>query len=330
MTPKQIQSILTPNKKIVITTHKSPDGDALGSSLALQLILQKKQCEVSVVVPNDFPDFLNWLPQSNQIINAEKQPDIAQKLIDYSEIIFCLDYNALNRIEGMENWVEKSKAFKIMIDHHQRPEEFTDFCISDTSKSSTCEMIYDFIEFLGYNDEITENIAECIYCGLVTDTGSFRHPGTSARTHQIVAELISKGLNNSLVHQKLFDNNSVSRIKVLGYCLNSMEIASEIESAIFSMSEKTAQDLNMKKGDSEGVVNFGLSISSVKCAAFFREDDGKIKISFRSKNDLDVSIFAQEHFEGGGHKNAAGGMSLLSMEETIEKFKKSMLTYIQR
>mgnify|MGYP006148334575 FL=1 len=330
MTPKQIQSILTPNKKIVITTHKSPDGDALGSSLALQLILQKKQCEVSVVVPNDFPDFLNWLPQSNQIINAEKQPDIAQKLIDDSEIIFCLDYNALNRIEGMENWVEKSKAFKIMIDHHQRPEEFTDFCISDTSKSSTCEMIYDFIEFLGYNDEITENIAECIYCGLVTDTGSFRHPGTSARTHQIVAELISKGLNNSLVHQKLFDNNSVSRIKVLGYCLNSMEIASEIESAIFSMSEKTAQDLNMKKGDSEGVVNFGLSISSVKCAAFFREDDGKIKISFRSKNDLDVSIFAQEHFEGGGHKNAAGGMSLLSMEETIEKFKKSMLTYIQR
>ncbi len=330
MTPKQIQSILTPNKKIVITTHKSPDGDALGSSLALQLILQKKQCEVSVVVPNDFPDFLNWLPQSNQIINAEKQPDIAQKLIDDSEIIFCLDYNALNRIEGMENWVEKSKAFKIMIDHHQRPEEFTDFCISDTSKSSTCEMIYDFIEFLGYNDEINENIAECIYCGLVTDTGSFRHPGTSARTHQIVAELISKGLNNSLVHQKLFDNNSVSRIKVLGYCLNSMEIASEIESAIFSMSEKTAQDLNMKKGDSEGVVNFGLSISSVKCAAFFREDDGKIKISFRSKNDLDVSIFAQEHFEGGGHKNAAGGMSLLSMEETIEKFKKSMLTYIQR
>lgn len=330
MTPKQIQSILTPNKKIVITTHKSPDGDALGSSLALQLILQKKQCEVSVVVPNDFPDFLNWLPQSNQIINAEKQPNIAQKLIDDSEIIFCLDYNALNRIEGMENWVEKSKAFKIMIDHHQRPEEFTDFCISDISKSSTCEMIYDFIEFLGYNDEISENIAECIYCGLVTDTGSFRHPGTSARTHQIVAELISKGLNNSLVHQKLFDNNSVSRIKVLGYCLNSMEIASEIESAIFSMSEKTAQDLNMKKGDSEGVVNFGLSISSVKCAAFFREDDGKIKISFRSKNDLDVSIFAQEHFEGGGHKNAAGGMSLLSMEETIEKFKKSMLTYIQR
>ena len=330
MTPKQIQSILTPNKKIVITTHKSPDGDALGSSLALQLILQKKQCEVSVVVPNDFPDFLNWLPQSNQIINAEKQPDIAQKLIDYSEIIFCLDFNALSRIEGIDNWVRESKAFKIMIDHHQRPEDFTDFCISDTSKSSTCEMIYDFIEFLGYNDEITENIAECIYCGLVTDTGSFRHPGTSARTHQIVAELISKGLNNSLVHQKLFDNNSVSRIKVLGYCLNSMEIASEIESAIFSMSEKTAQQLNMKKGDSEGVVNFGLSISTVKCAAFFREDDSKIKISFRSKNDLDVSIFAQEHFEGGGHKNAAGGMSLLSMEETIEKFKKSMLTYIQR
>jgi phosphoesterase RecJ-like protein len=330
MTPIQIQSILIPNKKIVITTHKSPDGDALGSSLALQLLLQKKQCEVNVVVPNDFPDFLNWLPQSKQIINAEKQPDIAQKLIEESEIIFCLDYNALSRIEGMENWVEKSKAFKIMIDHHQRPEEFTDFCISDTSKSSTCEMIYDFIEFLGYTNEINENIAECIYCGLVTDTGSFRHPGTSARTHQIVAQLISKGLNNSLVHQKLFDNNSVSRIKVLGYCLNSMEIVPEIESAIFSMSEKTAQDLNMKKGDSEGVVNFGLSISTVKCAAFFREDDGKIKISFRSKNDLDVSFFAQEHFEGGGHKNAAGGMSMMSMTETIAKFKKTMLNYIQK
>jgi len=330
MTPIQIQSTLIPNKKIVITTHKSPDGDALGSSLALQLLLQKKQCEVNVVVPNDFPDFLNWLPQSKQIINAEKQPDIAQKLIEESEIIFCLDYNALSRIEGMENWVEKSKAFKIMIDHHQRPEEFTDFCISDTSKSSTCEMIYDFIEFLGYTNEINENIAECIYCGLVTDTGSFRHPGTSARTHQIVAQLISKGLNNSLVHQKLFDNNSVSRIKVLGYCLNSMEIVPEIESAIFSMSEKTAQDLNMKKGDSEGVVNFGLSISTVKCAAFFREDDGKIKISFRSKNDLDVSFFAQEHFEGGGHKNAAGGMSMMSMTETIAKFKKTMLNYIQK
>ena len=217
-----------------------------------------------------------------------------------------------------------------MIDHHQRPEDFTDFCISDTSKSSTCEMIYDFIEFLGYTEEIDEAIAECIYCGLVTDTGSFRHPGTSARTHQIVAQLIAKGLNNSLVHQKLFDNNTVSRVKVLGYCLNSMEIVPEIESAIFSMSEKTAQDLNMKKGDSEGVVNFGLSISTVKCAAFFREDDGKIKISFRSKNDLDVSIFAQEYFEGGGHKNAAGGISLLTLEDTILKFKKSMLTYIQK
>jgi phosphoesterase RecJ-like protein len=327
MTNSELLSILTPNKKIVITTHKSPDGDALGSSLALQQILQKKQCKVNVVVPNDFPDFLNWLPKSNEIINAEKQSDTAQKLIEESEIIFCLDYNALNRIDGMENWVRDSKAFKIMIDHHQRPEEFTNFCISNTSKSSTCEMIYDFIEFLGFIEDINENIAECIYCGLVTDTGSFRHPGTSARTHQIVSQLINKGLNNSLVHQKLFDNNSVSRIKVLGYCLNSMEIAPEIESAIFSMSEKTAQDLNMKKGDSEGVVNFGLSISTVKCAAFFREDDGKIKISFRSKNDLDVSIFAQEYFAGGGHKNAAGGISNLSLEETIRKFKQSMLTY---
>jgi phosphoesterase RecJ-like protein len=330
MNNSQIHSILTSGKKIVITTHKSPDGDALGSSLALQHILQKKQCQVNIVVPNDFPDFLSWLPQSNQIINGEKQINEAQKAIAESEIIFCLDYNALSRIEGIENWVRESKAFKIMIDHHQRPEDFTDFCISDTSKSSTCEMIYDFIEFLGYTEEIDEAIAECIYCGLVTDTGSFRHPGTSARTHQIVAQLISKGLNNSLVHQKLFDNNTVSRIKVLGYCLNSMEIAPEIESAIFSMSEITAQQLNMKKGDSEGVVNFGLSISTVKCAAFFREDDGKIKISFRSKNDLDVSIFAQEYFEGGGHKNAAGGISILTLEETIQKFKKSMLTYIQK
>lgn len=329
MIKSQLQSILNPNKKVIITTHKSPDGDALGSSIALKLILNKNNIKANIIVPNDYPDFLNWLPQTNEIIIAEKQAELAQDLIKNADIIFCLDYNALNRIDLMEHWVRDSGGFKIMIDHHQRPEDFTNICISDTSKSSTCEMIYDFIELLNWENYIDEAIAESIYCGLVTDTGSFRHPGTTSRTHEIVAQLINKGLNNALVHQKLFDNNSVSRIKVLGHCLNSMEIVPEINSAIFRMSEKVAKDLEMKKGDTEGVVNFGLSISSVQCAAFFKEDEGKIKISFRSKNNLDVSIFSQTYFNGGGHKNAAGGVSNLSLNETIQKFKDSMQKYIQ-
>ena len=328
---QQIKSLLVPGKNVVITTHKSPDGDAIGSSLGLYNLLISKNINCNVIVPNDFPDFLGWIKNTDKIVVVDNDAEKAKELVEKADVIFCLDFNALHRIDELGEWVGarvgEKDCFKVMIDHHQEPEDFANITISDTSKSSTCEMIYDFIEDLGWDDFITPDIGAAIYTGIITDTGSFKHRGTSARSHEVAAKLIKKGVDNSLVHQTIFDSNKISRLKVLGRCLDKMEFVEELGCAIFSISNEDTEELNIQKGDTEGIVNFGLSVKEVTCAVIFKQDGDRVKLSVRSKGDLNVSQFAKTNFEGGGHINAAGGINYDTLENTVNKFKTAFKAY---
>lgn len=314
------------SEKIIILTHKNPDGDAIGSTIGLKLMLRNMGYEAVVIVPNEAPSFLNWIASYKELLNFESETAQASAKIKDADLIFCLDFNALHRIGEMGEIVGNSKALKVLIDHHLQPDDFADYVLSKTSASSTCELIYEFAEGLKATSFIDKNCAEAIYTGLITDTGSFKFPSTSSYTHTVAGALIEKGADNGKVHQLIYDSSSISRIKVLGYCLNHMELIDD-RIAYFNLSSKTQDELGIVKGDTEGIVNYGLSIKSVNVSAFFREEAGRIKISFRSKGDHDVNAFARKHFDGGGHKNAAGGISEDTLAQTIEKFKTCAKTF---
>lgn len=322
-----IKSSILDSKLVSIVTHKNPDGDAIGSSLGLANLLKKQGVNVQVIVPNAFPDFLNWMPGVNDILNWEKSSNHCDELIATSDVIFCLDFNASHRIGGLATAVVSSKAKKVMIDHHLEPEDFCDYILSDTSASSTAELVHQFICELGFQNDIDQNVGEPLYCGIMTDTGSFKYPSTSANTHDVVSDLIKKGTDNAKVHQLIYDSSSIARLKLIGHCLNEMEIISN-QVTVFSLSLATHKKLQLKKGDNEGIVNYGLSIKAIKISAFFREDTDIIKISFRSKGDVDVNLFARTYFNGGGHKNAAGGMSNENLENAISHFKTSIKKFL--
>ena len=319
---------LSSPKKIVITTHKGPDGDAMGSSLALYNYLIKKGHEVNVITPNEYPKFLKWMKGDDKVIEFCYNEDKATKITNDAEIIFCLDFNTLSRIDTFEPIVAKSKAFKALIDHHQQPDVF-DFNYSDTNSCSTAQMIFEFISAFDDIDLIDKDIAECIYAGILTDTGNFRFKSVTSRTHQVVAQLINKGAQTHLVNDRIYDNNSISKLKLLGYCLNDkLEVIPEYGSAIISLSHKELDYFNFQKGDTEGVVNYALSIEGISVAAFFVERDGLIKISFRSKGNFSVNQLARDHFNGGGHINAAGGAYGNDLQKTLTKFKEILTQYI--
>ena len=318
---KKVKALLSKPKNIVIVTHWSPDGDAMGSSLGLYNYLLLKKHKVQVVTPNDYPDFLNWLPGNKKVINFSADAKAATLKVAKADFIFCLDFNSLKRIDLLGQEVAKSDVPKMIIDHHLQPEDFADFLLHDVKASSTCELIYDFIELLGDKKKITKEVADCLYTGIMTDTGSFRYPSTTARTHTVVAELIKAGAENGAIHRLVYDNNTENRLKLLGYCLSEkLNVIEEYSAAYFYLDQHDLEKFNYKKGDTEGIVNCPLSIKSVQFSAFFVERDGIIKISFRSKGKFDVNKFARDHFNGGGHANAAGGMSNLSIKETIAKF----------
>ncbi|MFT6716498.1 MAG: phosphoesterase RecJ-like protein [Saprospiraceae bacterium] len=312
---------------ISIVTHKNPDGDAIGSSLGLANLLIKQGINVKVIVPNAYPEFLKWMSGVNDVLDWEKHTVQSDELLAASDVIFCLDFNASHRIGGVANAVLNSGATKIMIDHHLEPEGFCDYILSDTSASSTAELVHQFICELGFQNDIDQNIGEALYCGIMTDTGSFKYPSTSANTHDVVSDLIKKGADNAKVHQLIYDSSSVARLKLIGHCLNEMEIIAD-KITVFSLSLETHKTLQLKKGDNEGIVNYGLSIKTIQASAFFREDTDIIKISFRSKGDLDMNLFARTYFNGGGHKNAAGGMSKESLENAINHFRTSINEFL--
>ena len=317
-----IQNLLATPKKIAIIPHRSPDGDAMGSTLALYHFLLKWNHQPVVMAPNDFPNFLNWLPASETVMIYENDKEKCTAVLHAAELVFLLDFNALHRTGEMEQVLSKLTVPTVMIDHHQSPDGFATYTYSDTAFGSTCEMVYNFIGFLDKTEWIDKTIATCIYTGIVTDSGSFRFPSTTGTTHRIVADLIDRGINNSEIHNLLFDNNSYNRLQLMGRGLQNMKVLPEYNTSYITLSQKELDEFHYEKGDTEGLVNYGLTIKGIHFAAIFIEhrDENIIKISFRSQGSFDVNQFAREHFNGGGHINAAGGKSYESMKETIKKF----------
>jgi bifunctional oligoribonuclease and PAP phosphatase NrnA len=324
----EIKKLLIADKKVVITTHRSPDGDAIGSSLGLYHVLKAKGCDVSVIVPNAYPDFLKWMPGEDIVVDFEHQMDDAKALIKEGEILFCLDYNAIHRTGDVEESISGYKGVSVMIDHHPQPDSYATYLLSDTSASSTAQLIYEFVDCLGWKDELNEQVGQCLYAGIVTDTGSFRFPSTSARTHRAVAELMDKGLKPHLIHQAIYDSNTESRLKLLGYCLSEkMKVLPEYKTAYIVLSNDELVKFNYHSGDTEGIVNYALSINGVRFAAIIKQTEEKISMSFRSKGGFSVNQFSRDNFNGGGHMNAAGGISKVSLEDTVIKFESLLGQY---
>ena len=326
---KAITELLATPKKITIIPHRNPDGDAMGSSLALYLFLLKKNHQVLVMIPNECPDFLEWMPGIENVLVFDNNVKSATKILSDSDVVFTLDFNALHRTgEEMEAVLKQLSTVFIMIDHHQSPDNYANYTYSDTNFGSTCEMIYNFIEKLDNLNLIDKNIATCIYTGILTDSGGFKFPKTSGRTHRIVADLIDLGAENTQIPALLFDNNSYSRLQLLGCAMNNMKVLEQYKTAYTSLNRADLNQFNYVKGDTEGFVNYGLSIKNIIFAAIFIEDKDEkiIKISFRSQGTFDVNQFSRAHFSGGGHINAAGGKSELSLDETIKKFESIIAT----
>lgn len=320
---EELKNNLTSPKKISIIPHRNPDGDAMGSTLALYHFLKKLNHQVVVVAPNEFPDFLAWLPDADKVLVFERENDRAKKEIECSKLIFTLDFNALHRTgDTMSAYLETLDIPMVMIDHHQAPDTYAKYTFSNVAYGSTCEMVYHFIDALGYKDSIDKDIATCIYTGITTDSGSFKYPKTTGTTHRVIADLIDKGIDNTEIHNLLFDNSSENRLKILGMALNNMVVLPEYKTAYITLSQEELDSANNQKGDTEGIVNYGLTIKGINFAAIFIEnkEEGIIKISFRSQGAFDVNEFARKHFNGGGHINAAGGKSLSSLEDTVKEF----------
>lgn len=314
------QEFETP-RKIVITTHARPDADALGSSLAIYQFLRKKGHDVKVITPTDYPDFLRWMAYEEEVIVYTDNHEESNKLIEEAEYIFCLDFSGKNRIGEMEEPVFNSNGKKILIDHHLDADRFAEFELWVDTASSTCELVFDFIKMFDDPNGLDANIGECIYAGMVTDTGSFRFPSTSKAVHLIVAELMEIGINHSKVHQLIYDNNTESRLRLLGYALSEkMTILKDQHTAFIALSQEELKRFEAKNGDTEGVVNYALSMEGIVFAALFKEAENMVKISFRSKLDFPANLVAKNHFHGGGHKNAAGGKSDATLDLTIDQF----------
>lgn len=319
----EIKALLDSPKSIVLVPHKNPDGDAIGSTLGLYNYLILSGHKVTVIAPNDFPSFLKWMPNHEKIVIHESQKSAAEELIASADLIFTLDFNAFHRAgDAMAPALEASQAIKIMIDHHQQPDDYATYMYSDVAMSSTCEMVYNFIERLGDSDLINADIATCIYAGILTDTGSFRFPSTTPRTHIVAAHLMEKGANHSDIYNAIYDTNTYDRLQLLGQALTNLRIVPEYRTAYITLSQEELNKFNFKKGDTEGLVNYGLSIDNIIFAVIFIEhqQEGIVKISLRSKGDFSVNAFSRAHFEGGGHDNAAGGKSRLNLSDTVENF----------
>ena len=326
---QEIFPLLTQPRKIVITTHQKPDADAMGSSLALRHFLLQFGHDVSVISPTNWAGWVNWMPGVKHVIDFEMHRKTADALLDSADWLFCLDFNIFHRTKTMTEKLKQLTCTKILIDHHQEPDSASfDYGISDTSKSSTCEMVYEFIVGSGYADKINEEIAECLYAGLVGDTGSFRFASAHAGVHSIVADLKSKGLKHSVVHENLFDNYLENRLRFVGHVLlHRMEVFYEYNAALIAIPKSDLQKFDIKTGDTEGLVNYPQSIRGIKLVALVIDRDEERKWSFRSKGDFDCNTFARKYFEGGGHYNAAGGRSSDSLEKTIQRFKEVLKEY---
>ena len=320
---ENIFPLLEQPRKVVITMHQKPDGDAMGSTLGLYHFLNKFGHSCTVISPTNWATFLDWMPGCDLVLDYESQTSKADVLINDADWIFCLDFNVLSRTKRMEEKLTSAKGERILIDHHREPQtEVFTYGISDVEKSSTAEMVYDFIINSGSADKIDSIIGECLYAGVMTDTGSFRFPSTKASVHKMVYDLKERGLEHSHVHEELYDNFLEGRFRFIGHVLlNRMEVFYEYNTALIAIPQADLIKFNVKTGDTEGLVNYALSIQGIRLAAVIIDRGEERKSSFRSKGGFDVNTFARKYFNGGGHFNAAGGFNKEPLEEVIEKFK---------
>ncbi len=320
--------LLAPPKKVVITTHQKPDADAMGSSLALCQYLRKKGHEATVISPTNWAGWVNWMNGTSSVINYENEKEKSEAILNEADFLFCLDFNAFHRTKSLAEKLSQATCIKVLIDHHQEPDlSAFQYGVSDTSKSSTCEMIYDFIKEAGDLSAIDVPISECIYAGLVGDTGSFRFASAHAGVHAIVADLKQRGLDHGRIHEGLYDNFLENRLRFIGHVLlHRMEIFYEYNTALIAIPKSDLLKFQIKTGDTEGLVNYPQSIQGIKMVALVIDRDEERKWSFRSKGSFDCNTFARTYFEGGGHFNAAGGRSSDSLDKTVARFKEVIKT----
>ncbi|WP_323757485.1 bifunctional oligoribonuclease/PAP phosphatase NrnA [Roseivirga sp.] len=323
-----IKQLNTPNK-IVITTHHKPDADALGSSLGMANYLIKKGHNVKVITPSDYPGFLHWMKGNDDVlVYTDKSSDQVQNFIHEADTIIALDFSVLHRINEMGEMVRNAKAFKVNVDHHLEPEDFADYRLWDTKAASTCELCFELIVMMGDKALIDKDIAECLYAGIMTDTGGFRHPNTTQNVHEVVAELIGIGADNAKVAKKIYDTNSLNRLKFLGFALSQkLEILPEFHTAYFAISNEELNQFDSQTGDTEGLVNYALSLEGIVLAVLFKDSSDGIKMSFRSIGEFPANEIASKYFNGGGHRNAAGGKTDGTLVETVDKFKSVLIDY---
>lgn len=327
---ESLKTLLSSPKKIVITSHRNPDGDAIGSSLGLKHFLKKLDHKVTVAFPSEYPDFVSFLPEARYILIHDTNPDFVEKAFDEADIIFALDFNALSRIDNMGDYISKhcKEKTKVLIDHHLEPEDFADYTLSDTSASSTCELIYEFIMQLDWEDKVDKEIGTCLFTGILTDTGSFKY-STSPRLYTIASKLKAVGVDDYTLQFELFNSQTEKQLRLLSHCLShrSMEIFHEYNAGIIVLSKRDYEHFNIQRGDTEGIVNFILRIKNIRFAVLITEQPKIVKLSLRSKGDFSVQEIAQKYFKGGGHKNASGGISYQSLRGTVEKFKSILPKY---
>ncbi|WP_121812540.1 DHH family phosphoesterase [Mucilaginibacter kameinonensis] len=324
-----LTDLLTQPQKIVITTHHKPDGDAMGSSLGLYNYLIQQGHHARVIAPTDYPDFLSWLPGNENVIVYTEHREEAAALIADAKLIFCLDFNALSRINDMGELVAESSAYKIMIDHHLEPADFDDYRHWDINACATAQLVYDFIvNELHHKELVNKDVATCLYTGIMTDSASFRLPNTTSGVHRIVADLIDAGAVNWRIHELVYNSASENRLRFLGHCLaNCLEVLPEFNTAIIAVSKQDLQRFDVETGDTEGVVNYALSMANVRLAAFIVERTDRVKLSLRSKGEFPANEICKKYFNGGGHRNAAGGHSDDTLEHVIQQFKQILPEY---
>ena len=322
----EIFPLLVHPHRVVITTHQKPDADAMGSSLAMRHFLEQFGHQVTVISPTNWAGWVNWMPGVKEVMDYEQDRAKAEGIMAQAEWLFCLDFNIFHRTKTLTEKLSQLTCTKILIDHHREPDEVSfDYGISDTSKSSTCEMVYDFIIASGHGDKINEKVSECIYAGVVGDTGSFRFASAHAGVHRLVADLKTRGLEHGIVHEQLFDNFLENRLRFIGHVLlHRMEVFYEYNTALIAIPKSDLQKFHIRTGDTEGLVNFPQSIQGIKLVGLVIDRDEERKWSFRSKGNFDCNGFARKYFEGGGHFNAAGGRSTESLEKTVQRFKDAL------
>jgi phosphoesterase RecJ-like protein len=331
-TIEKLSPFIRDAEKIVCIMHKNPDGDAVGASLAMRSVMQNLEKKCTVISPNDYPAFLHWLPGHKDVVVYNKHTDTAKSLLKEADLVFYLDFNMANRIGKVEEALKEIKGHTVMIDHHPEPGAFAELTLSDTSVSSTCELVFTLLDTLGFGNAIDTPAAECLYTGIMTDTGSFSYNSSRPATYHVVSQLLKRGIDKDKVYGSVYDNYSENRMRLLGFMLlERMEVIEEYDTAYIHLSRNDLKRFNYAPGDTEGFVNYPLAIKGIQFTAIFieKEPGEGVKISFRSKGAFPANEFSAAHFNGGGHKNAAGGHFQGTLQEALKTFRQHLLEYAQ-